>query len=347
MNKKIYAIVTALVITTGGLAVAGSAINSENVSAETGAMVLSEAEKSEGLIYGEGDICEIDGNKVIISMEGRKREFTYKYAGDFVGFEKVCFIYDDATSTIERMARVEAIGLTTIVGNMVTEQATIKAIDGRNLVVEILGQEITMNYYHNEDLRVGDTIEVTYNDISHVVYQVKLIDAVTETTTDTQVTEVTADTDFTTTNETYPTETTTVPETPDFTEIADVNGDGKVNILDLMQFAQYIAGVEGTSGADVNGDGKANILDLMAIAQYIVGGEEVTTTTTEATDLMTTTKETTTEATDLMTTTKETTTEATDLMTTTETFVSVTDVTTAPFETTTTTWEDTNIHHDV
>ena len=48
-----------------------------------------------------------------------------------------------------------------------------------------------------------------------------------------------------------------------------------------------------------------------------------------------------------MTTTKETTTEATDLMTTTETFVSVTDVTTAPFETTTTTWEDTNIHHDV
>lgn len=330
MNKKIYAIVTALVITTGGLAVAGSAINSENVSAETGAMVLSEAEKSEGLIYGEGDICEIDGNKVIISMEGRKREFTYKYAGDFVGFEEVCFIYDDATSTIERMARVEAIGLTTIVGNMVTEQATIKAIDGRNLVVEILGQEITMDYYHNEDLRVGDTIEVTYNDISHVVYQVKLIDAVTETTTDTQVTEVTADTDFTTTNETYPTETTTVPETPDFTEIADVNGDGKVNILDLMQFAQYIAGVEGTSGADVNGDGKANILDLMAIAQYIVGGEEVTTTTT-----------------DLMTTTKETTTEATDLMTTTETFVSVTDVTTAPFETTTTTWEDTNIHHDV
>lgn len=330
MNKKIYAIVTALVITTGGLAVAGSAINSENVSAETGAMVLSEAEKSEGLIYGEGDICEIDGNKVIISMEGRKREFTYKYAGDFVGFEEVCFIYDDATSTIERMARVEAIGLTTIVGNMVTEQATIKAIDGRNLVVEILGQEITMDYYHNEDLRVGDTIEVTYNDLSHVVYQVKLIDAVTETTTDTQVTEVTADTDFTTTNETYPTETTTVPETPDFTEIADVNGDGKVNILDLMQFAQYIAGVEGTSGADVNGDGKANILDLMAIAQYIVGGEEVTTTTT-----------------DLMTTTKETTTEATDLMTTTETFVSVTDVTTAPFETTTTTWEDTNIHHDV
>ncbi len=346
MNKKIYAIVTALVITTGGLAVAGSAINSENVSAETGAMVLSEAEKSEGLIYGEGDICKIDGDKIVIEIDGVEKEFTYEYANDFRYFDEVSFIYDGNTNVIKRMTHIELIGETTIVGNKVTEQAIVKAIDGKNFVVEILGQEMTFEYMYTDELKVGDIINLTYNDLSYVVYYVRIIGMVTETT-DTQVTEVTADTDFTTTNETYPTETTTVPETPDFTEIADVNGDGKVNILDLMQFAQYIAGVEGTSGADVNGDGKANILDLMAIAQYIVGGEEVTTTTTEATDLMTTTKETTTEATDLMTTTKETTTEATDLMTTTETFVSVTDVTTAPFETTTTTWEDTNIHHDV
>ena len=90
---------------------------------------------------------------------------------------------------------------------------------------------------------------------------------VDETTTSSDITEITTD------------ETTTSPETPDITKTGDVNGDGKVNILDLMQVAQYIVGVEGASGADVNGDGKTNILDLMAIAQYIVGGGEVTTTT--------------------------------------------------------------------
>ena len=291
MNKKIYAIVTALVITTGGLAVAGSAINSENVSAETGAMVLSEAEKSEGLIYGEGDICKIDGDKIVIEIDGVEKEFTYEYANDFRYFDEVSFIYDGNTNVIKRMTHIELIGETTIVGNKVTEQAIVKAIDGKNFVVEILGQEMTFEYMYTDELKVGDIINLTYNDLSYVVYYVRIIGMVTETT-DTQVTEVTADTDFTTTNETYPTETTTVPETPDFTEIADVNGDGKVNILDLMQFAQYIAGVEGTSGADVNGDGKANILDLMLVAQYIVGVDADSTTTTTTTTFATTESET-------------------------------------------------------
>ena len=44
---------------------------------------------------------------------------------------------------------------------------------------------------------------------------------------------------------------------------ADVNGDGKINILDMLQVANNF----GTTKGDVNGDGTTNILDLTLIAQ--------------------------------------------------------------------------------
>ena len=44
---------------------------------------------------------------------------------------------------------------------------------------------------------------------------------------------------------------------------ADVNGDGKVNILDLIQVTNSL----GKSGPDPNGDGVVNILDLVFVAQ--------------------------------------------------------------------------------
>ena len=44
---------------------------------------------------------------------------------------------------------------------------------------------------------------------------------------------------------------------------ADVNGDGNVNILDLVQVANNI----GKSTPDPNGDGTVNILDLVFVAQ--------------------------------------------------------------------------------
>ena len=44
---------------------------------------------------------------------------------------------------------------------------------------------------------------------------------------------------------------------------ADVNGDGRVNILDLVQVANGI----GKSAPDLNGDGMVNILDLTLVAQ--------------------------------------------------------------------------------
>ena len=45
----------------------------------------------------------------------------------------------------------------------------------------------------------------------------------------------------------------------------DVNGDGVVNILDLVRVASSL-GKSGENGADVNGDGIVNILDLVAVA---------------------------------------------------------------------------------
>ena len=45
--------------------------------------------------------------------------------------------------------------------------------------------------------------------------------------------------------------------------LADVNGDGRVNVLDLVQVANGL----GTSAPDPNGDGVVNILDLVFVAQ--------------------------------------------------------------------------------
>lgn len=54
----------------------------------------------------------------------------------------------------------------------------------------------------------------------------------------------------------------------------DVNGDGKINTLDLIILRQYLAGWDvelDTAAADVNGDGKTNTLDLIILRQYLAG----------------------------------------------------------------------------
>lgn len=51
---------------------------------------------------------------------------------------------------------------------------------------------------------------------------------------------------------------------------ADVNGDGTVNVLDLVMVAQHIGREKpGNPKIDVNGDGVVNILDLVVVAQEI------------------------------------------------------------------------------
>ncbi len=57
-----------------------------------------------------------------------------------------------------------------------------------------------------------------------------------------------------------------IPEPPRIA--ADINGDGEVNIRDLVAVAAAI-GQAGENDADVNGDGEVNIRDLVAVAAAI------------------------------------------------------------------------------
>jgi expansin (peptidoglycan-binding protein) len=55
----------------------------------------------------------------------------------------------------------------------------------------------------------------------------------------------------------------------------DVNGDGKPDIVDALQIAQYYVGLSpanfNTGLADFNGDGAIDIVDALRVAQYYVG----------------------------------------------------------------------------
>ena len=55
--------------------------------------------------------------------------------------------------------------------------------------------------------------------------------------------------------------------------LGDVTGDGNVNILDIVQLANYITGsnsIDYLCAADFNGDVNINILDIVQIANYII-----------------------------------------------------------------------------
>ena len=56
-------------------------------------------------------------------------------------------------------------------------------------------------------------------------------------------------------------------------EIGDVTGDGLINILDLVQVANYVLGASAPThecAADFTGDGIVNILDLVQMANFIL-----------------------------------------------------------------------------
>ncbi|MCY3742867.1 MAG: T9SS type A sorting domain-containing protein [Candidatus Poribacteria bacterium] len=62
---------------------------------------------------------------------------------------------------------------------------------------------------------------------------------------------------------------TPTPDADEFPQLsADVNGDGEVNIQDLVAVAAALGEV-GENAADVNGDGEVNIQDLVAVAAAI------------------------------------------------------------------------------
>ncbi len=56
----------------------------------------------------------------------------------------------------------------------------------------------------------------------------------------------------------------------------DVNGDDKINVIDLAIIQKYILGKKNLEGdsftlADVNGDGKINVIDLAKVQKHILG----------------------------------------------------------------------------
>ena len=55
--------------------------------------------------------------------------------------------------------------------------------------------------------------------------------------------------------------------------LGDVNGDIMINILDLVQMANFVLGISTPTyecAADFNQDGMVNILDLVQTANYIL-----------------------------------------------------------------------------
>ena len=60
------------------------------------------------------------------------------------------------------------------------------------------------------------------------------------------------------------------------TQKGDANGDGSVNVTDIISVANYILGAASgsfdSSAADMNGDGDVNVTDIISMANYILGG---------------------------------------------------------------------------
>lgn len=228
--------------------------------------------------------------------------------------------YDDKTITsIEKTSAYEVSEKEGYVVKVTAEDGGFGIALGENMETEELQYVFVPEDTFNElGITVGTKVSVSLSNYYSSLEAIEVLEQPeTTTTTETEPTETTTeDTEITTTEtttttaiftETQPTETTVVttpeettgaettkPHEPSYVikMLADVNGDGKVNVVDLMQIAQYVVGIEGTSGADVNGDGKMNILDLMLIAQYIVGVDVDATTTTTTTTFSTTVSET-------------------------------------------------------
>ena len=134
-------------------------------------------------------------------------------------------------------------------------------------------------------LEYGDTVDLVYDEQNNNVISIaKTGTTITETyptetamtTTTTEVTTTPEETTTTTedTTATTPETTTTVEQDG---EKGDINGDGKVNIVDLMTIAQHIASIKTIENdaefdrADANSDGVVNIMDLMTVARVVAG----------------------------------------------------------------------------
>ena len=53
----------------------------------------------------------------------------------------------------------------------------------------------------------------------------------------------------------------------------DINGDGKVNIFDVVRLLKYVTreSVEVKASPDINADGKNNVFDVVRLLKYVTG----------------------------------------------------------------------------
>ena len=66
-------------------------------------------------------------------------------------------------------------------------------------------------------------------------------------------------------------------EEPNFNEYSsDINGDGKINISDVVCLLNHVNGsvpIANTSGLDMNGDKKINISDVVCLLNHVNGSQ--------------------------------------------------------------------------
>ena len=55
--------------------------------------------------------------------------------------------------------------------------------------------------------------------------------------------------------------------------LGDINGDGILNILDIVALVNLVFAGEYESMGDINGDDTLNILDIVSLAYLILGGK--------------------------------------------------------------------------
>ena len=60
----------------------------------------------------------------------------------------------------------------------------------------------------------------------------------------------------------------------------DINGDGKISVLDIVKIQRLIVGLDSldstaTAACDLNGDGKVSVLDIVKLQRHIVGIEMI------------------------------------------------------------------------
>ena len=53
----------------------------------------------------------------------------------------------------------------------------------------------------------------------------------------------------------------------------DLNGDGSVNVIDIVALVNIILNDLDSQGADYNGDGTVNVIDVVALVHFVLNNQ--------------------------------------------------------------------------